>query len=114
MRQRGGDEGGVVNALSAARDRREEGEQGGQDRALLGQQANEAAEFAHVVERAERDAWRTHSADLQLDAILDTLVEDLRARGRLTGDRPAPTDLALQLIDEYVRFPPPAAGSPPG
>jgi hypothetical protein len=53
----------------------------------------------------ERDAWRTHAADLQLDAILDTLVADLRVRGRLTGDRPAPTDLALQLIDEYVHFP---------
>lgn len=54
---------------------------------------------------AERDAWRAHSADLELDAILDTLVADLRARGRLTGDRPAPTDLALQLIEEYIRFP---------
>lgn len=54
---------------------------------------------------AERDAWRAHSADLALDAILDTLVADLRARGRLPGDRPAPTDLALQLIEEYIRFP---------
>jgi hypothetical protein len=54
---------------------------------------------------AERDAWRAHSADLELDRILDTLVADLRTRGRLTGDRPAPTDLALQLIEEYIRFP---------
>lgn len=58
---------------------------------------------------AERDAWRAHSADLALDEILATLVADLRARGRLTGDRPAPTELALLLIEEYVRFPPPSA-----
>lgn len=57
---------------------------------------------------AERDAWRTHSDDLGLDFILDRLVDDLRARDRLTGDRPAPTDLALQLIDEYIHFPPAA------
>ncbi|MBX3026574.1 hypothetical protein KF840_16840 [bacterium] len=54
----------------------------------------------------ERDAWRQHRDDLALDAILDTLVDDLRARGRLDGDRPPPTALAQQLIDEYVRFPP--------
>ena len=59
---------------------------------------------------AERDAWRAHSADLELDAILDTLVADLRTRGRLTGDRPPPTDLALQLIEEYIRFPQSAQG----
>lgn len=57
---------------------------------------------------AERDAWRTHSADLSLDAILDRLVADLRARGRLGGERPAATDLALQLIEEYIHFPAPA------
>lgn len=56
-------------------------------------------------DQAERDAWRSHSDDLALDPILDRLVDDLRARGRLTGDRPAPTDLALQLIDEYIQFP---------
>ena len=39
---------------------------------------------------AERGAWRDHTDDLALDAILDPLVDDLRARGRLTGDRPAP------------------------
>ncbi len=54
---------------------------------------------------AERDAWREHRDDLSLEPVLDRLVDDLRARGRLIGDRPAPTDLALQLIHEYVRFP---------
>jgi hypothetical protein len=55
---------------------------------------------------AERTAWRTHGDDLALEPILDRLVDDLRARGRLTGKRPPLTDLALLLIEEYVRFPP--------
>jgi hypothetical protein len=54
---------------------------------------------------AECRAWRAHTDDLALDAILDRLVDDLRARGRLTGPRPAPTDLALLIIDEYIKFP---------
>ena len=54
---------------------------------------------------AERLAWREHTDDLQLDAILDRLVEDLRSRGRITSARPAPTDLALLIIDEYIKFP---------
>lgn len=56
-------------------------------------------------DEAERRAWAEHTDDLALDTILDRLVDDLRARGRLTGDRPAPTDLALLLIDEYIKFP---------
>jgi len=58
---------------------------------------------------AERRAWSEHHDDLALDAILDRLVDDLRARGRLRGERPPPTELALLLIEEYVRFPPPAS-----
>ena len=54
----------------------------------------------------ERRAWRDHREDLVLERILDRLVEDLRARGRLEGERPDPTSLALILIDEYVKFPP--------
>lgn len=57
-------------------------------------------------DQAERRAWQEHSDDLALDAILDRLTDDLRARGRLSGDRPPPTDLALLLIDEYIKFPP--------
>ena len=56
-------------------------------------------------DESERRAWREHRDDLQLDRILDRLVDDLRARGRLDGERPEPTTLALRLIDEYVRFP---------
>jgi hypothetical protein len=60
-------------------------------------------------DEAERRAWREHSDDLELDDILDRLVEDLRRRGRIAGERPEPTALALAMIDEYVRFPPAAA-----
>jgi hypothetical protein len=60
----------------------------------------------------ERRAWREHQDDLALDGILDRLVADLRARGRLDGERPDPTTLALRLIDEYVRFPAADAGAP--
>jgi hypothetical protein len=58
----------------------------------------------------ERDAWSTNTDDLSLDVILDTLVEDLRARGRLDGgggERPADAELGRLLINEYVRFPAP-------
>ena len=54
----------------------------------------------------ERRAWRGHGDDLVLERILNRLVDDLRARGRLRSDRPPPTSLALALIDEYVKFPP--------
>jgi hypothetical protein len=54
----------------------------------------------------ERRAWREHRDDLDLDRILDRLVDDLRARGRIDGARPEPTALAHLLIDEYVKFPP--------
>jgi hypothetical protein len=60
-------------------------------------------------DEAERRAWREHTDDLALDAILDRLVDDLRARGRLVGPRPEPTALANLLIESYIRFPPPAA-----
>jgi len=56
-------------------------------------------------DEGERRAWREHRDDLHLDHILDRLVADLRARGRVNGARPEPTALALLLIDEYVRFP---------
>jgi hypothetical protein len=59
------------------------------------------------VDEAERDAWRTNTDDLSLKSILDTLVDDLRRRGRLGADeeRPADAELGRLLINEYVRFP---------
>ena len=58
---------------------------------------------------AERDAWRTNTDDLALEAILETLVADLMTRGRLASaeDRPADAELGRLLINEYVHFPEP-------
>jgi hypothetical protein len=60
-------------------------------------------------DEAERDAWRAHTDDLSLEATLATMVDDLRARGRIHGDTPPPRELALMIIDEYIRFPAPTA-----
>jgi hypothetical protein len=46
--------------------------------------------------------------ELDRATLLDTLEQDLRSRGRLTGSRPDDTAFALQIIEEYIRFPPPA------
>jgi hypothetical protein len=55
---------------------------------------------------AERDAWREHRNDLTVDAVLDRLVDDLRAGGRIDGDNIArDAELGVLLMDEYVRFP---------
>jgi hypothetical protein len=58
-------------------------------------------------DETERDAWRTHTDDLSLDRTLATLVDDLRARGRINGEVPPSRELALMIIDEYIRFPAP-------
>lgn len=58
-------------------------------------------------DEAERRLAEEHGDDLELPFILDTLVADLRRRGRLEGERPGEDELALRLIDEYVRFPAP-------
>ena len=42
--------------------------------------------------------------------VINRLVEDLRERKRLSGDRPEDNELALMIIDEYIQFPPPAPG----
>jgi hypothetical protein len=60
-------------------------------------------------DEVERASWRAHTDDLSLDATLATFVADLRARGLITGDAPPPRELALMIIDEYIRFPPPVA-----
>jgi hypothetical protein len=55
----------------------------------------------------ERDAWRNHADDLTLERILDTLVDDLAARGLVAPDVTRDADLGRLLIDTYVRFPAP-------
>jgi hypothetical protein len=53
-----------------------------------------------------RDRWRDHHDDLEYEEIVNRLVADLRARGRI-DDATADDDpqLGLAMIDEYVRFP---------
>jgi hypothetical protein len=45
-----------------------------------------------------------HSDDLTLDQILDTFIDDLRARGTISR-RPDDDTLARMILDEYIRFP---------
>jgi hypothetical protein len=59
-------------------------------------------------DQAERRAVAEHTDDLTRQHIVDRLVADLRARGRLGDTVPGGTELALLMIDEYIRFPPPA------
>lgn len=62
-------------------------------------------------DEAERDAWESHTDDLDLEWTLARLVDDLRERGRIDGDPPPTRELAETIIDEYIRFP--AATSEP-
>jgi hypothetical protein len=62
-------------------------------------------------DEAERDAWHQHTRDLDIDAVVDTLCADLRERGRIRDERPPHRELAEILVDEYVKFPPPASQS---
>jgi len=57
---------------------------------------------------ADRDVWHRHTRDLDVDAVLETLCADLRKRGRIADARPANREIAEILVDEYVKFPPPA------
>jgi hypothetical protein len=58
-------------------------------------------------DEAEAQAVQEHSDDLLRGDVIERLTEDLRERGRLTGERPDDTPLALMLIDEYIHFPEP-------
>ncbi len=60
-------------------------------------------------DEAERRAWSEHASDLELGAILERLVGDLRRRGVLGAVVPPNAELARTLIDHYIRFPKPAA-----
>lgn len=58
----------------------------------------------------DQRTWRDHADDLTIERVTDMLVDDLRARGRITGEVPANPELALAIIDEYIRFPAPSTG----
>jgi hypothetical protein len=60
----------------------------------------------------EQSLARSGRDDLDRDTILDTLEENLRERGKLEAERPADTDFALTIIEEYIRFPPPTPPTP--
>ena len=60
-------------------------------------------------DEAERRMTVEHTDDLTRERALDALVDDLRARGRIGDETPEPRSLALTIIDEYIRFPDPAA-----
>jgi hypothetical protein len=55
----------------------------------------------------ERDTWRAGGDDLSIDVVLERLVNDLRARGRINGPLPSKPEIALMIIDEYIVFPEP-------
>ena len=56
---------------------------------------------------AERATWRAHVDDLTADAVVDRLVDDLRARGIVGGTPARDRQLGLLLIDTYVGYPSP-------
>ncbi len=58
-------------------------------------------------DEAERRAYHEHSDDLDRDLVLRTFIDDLRRRGRVGSEVPGDRELALLLIDEYIRFPAP-------
>jgi hypothetical protein len=60
-------------------------------------------------DEAERRLVAEQGDDLTRERVMADLLADLRRRGRLGDAVPNGTDLALLLIDEYIRFPAPAA-----
>jgi hypothetical protein len=59
-------------------------------------------------DEAEERAAREHSDDIGREQALETLFADLRERGRLGDELPERRDLAMLMVDEYVKFPRPA------
>lgn len=56
---------------------------------------------------ADRRRVADHTDDIARPVALDILARDLRTRGRIGDVTPEPRDLALAMIDEYIRFPAP-------
>jgi hypothetical protein len=59
-------------------------------------------------DEADRRAWSEHADDLSVDAVVDRMVEDLRERGVIRGERPPDRELVETIIDAYVQYPPAA------
>ncbi len=56
-------------------------------------------------DEAERIAWREHADDLSVQAVVDRMVIDLRARDVIRGDLPPDRELVETIIDSYVHYP---------
>jgi hypothetical protein len=62
-------------------------------------------------DEAEQRMVREHTDDLTRELVIETLVADLRERGRIGNERLGASELALRIIDEYIEYPPPAAAA---
>jgi hypothetical protein len=58
-------------------------------------------------DESERRAWKEHADDLSVESVLERLLDDMRRRDVLTGERPPDRELVELVIDTYIRFPPP-------
>ena len=57
-------------------------------------------------DEAERSRVHEHTEDLDRRFVLDTLIADLRERGRIGDPQSDETGLALTIIDDYIAYPP--------
>jgi hypothetical protein len=57
-------------------------------------------------DEAEKNKWHSYTDELSVDDIIDTFVNDLQKRGKLSaGEVLPPLDLAQLIIREYVEYP---------
>jgi len=56
-------------------------------------------------DEAEKKLIADHSDDLDEEMVIDMLVKDLRLREVITDEVPDETELAVLMIDTYVKFP---------
>jgi hypothetical protein len=61
--------------------------------------------YCYADERERRTA-EEHEGDLTSPEVIERLTAELRARGRIGAKAPEDSELALLLMEEYVRFPP--------
>ena len=62
-------------------------------------------------DEAERRMAEEHSDDIERDRAVARLIEDMRERGSLGGSLPDQTQLGLEIIKEYIKFPSPRAAA---
>jgi hypothetical protein len=62
-------------------------------------------------DEAERQVVHEHTDDLTRAQVIDRFVADLRQRGRIDDTLPDDTQLALTIIEEYIKYPAPSPAS---